>query len=387
VARRKRKGGQTLWTALWLAGLLAIAVFQQRSASQRAGPSPEHTDVPGSEGEPARAPSRTRGARRRVPESSPFHSLAACEAQFAAQPRTRSRGPRIGTWNVRWFPYGASSRRDLTRKTDLRWLACVIASLDVDVLAVQEFVQDPGGRGALIDLRARLDALTGGDWREQLDDCPGGGFQHVGFLFDSKRVQLRAVETLAALNPGKSACDRSLRPGLGAYARFGSGPDLHLVALHLDSGVTARDFGHRVLSVDALERVLPQLARTDADPDLLVLGDFNTMGCKDCVPPVTAEAELARMDGRLRALSLTRLAAPVDQACSHYYRGKSGALDHIVAREGMEELASSAVVEVHGPCRDLACGAAAINEDVYAWQYLSDHCPIVIELQPRDRDR
>jgi len=386
VGRRKRKRGRSLWAALLLAGLLAAAVFQERSASQHADPAREQVDAPGSATEPARAPRRSRGAGRRVPESSPFHSLAACEAQLAARQRPTSRGPRVGTWNVRWFPYGSTNRRDGARATDLRWLACAIASLDVDVLAVQEFVQDPGGRGALIDLRARLDALTGGRWREHLDDCPGTGFQHIGFLFDSARVQLQAPQVLAALNPGDGACDRSLRPGLGAYARFGGGPDLHLVALHLDSGVTARDFGHRVLSVNALERVLPQLARTAADPDLLVLGDFNTMGCKDCAPPVTAETELARMDARLRALTLTRIAAPAGQSCSQYYRGKAGALDHVVARAGMDELAPGSVVEIHGPCRDLACGPAAAGEDVDAWQHLSDHCPIVIELQPRDRD-
>jgi endonuclease/exonuclease/phosphatase family metal-dependent hydrolase len=321
-----------------------------------------------------------------VPESSPFHSLAACEAHLAARPRDRSRGPRIGTWNVRWFPYGASGRRDRARATDLGWLACAVASLEVDVLAVQEFVQDPGGRSALLDLRARLDALTAGRWREHLDDCPAGGFQHVGFLFDSTRVHLDAVRVLPALNPGKSACDRSLRPGLGAYARFVGGPDLHLVAVHLDSGISERDFNHRARSVDALDRVLPQLARAAPDRDLLVLGDFNTMGCKDCAPRVAMDAEIAHLDARLRALSLTRLAAPVGHACSQYYRGKAGSLDHIVARAGMEELARDAKVEVHGPCRDLACGAAAAGEDVDAWEHLSDHCPVVLELRPRDRD-
>jgi endonuclease/exonuclease/phosphatase family metal-dependent hydrolase len=376
---------------LLVAGLVAFAALRDRSSSQ----SGARARAPGRgpEREPARphehaAPrARSKAIAGRVPVSSPFHSSAACEAHVRSMPRVRSRGPRIGTWNVRWFPYGTTGR-DLAHGTDLGWLACAIASLDVDVLAVQEFVQDPAGRGALLDLRARLDAITGGLWRAQLDDCPGNGFQHVGFLFDSERVQLHSPRELAALNPGKSACERSLRPGFGAYARFASGPDLHLIALHFDSGVSERDFTHRARSVAALGRVVPELADVEPDPDLLLLGDFNTMGCKDCEPRVAADAEIERMDARLGDFSLTRLtASPPAQTCSQYYRGKAGTLDHIVARTGMEELLPDANVEVHGVCRELACGPAAVGEDVDAWERLSDHCPLVIELRKRDRDR
>jgi endonuclease/exonuclease/phosphatase family metal-dependent hydrolase len=286
---------------------------------------------------------------------------------------------------VRWFPYG-EKRRDGAHGTDVPWLACAIASMDVDVLAVQEFVQDAGGRSALLDLRARLDELTHGRWRDQLDDCSASGFQHVGFLYDSARVQLRSAQTLGGLNPGASACAHNLRPGFGAYARFGGGPDLSLIALHLDSGVDARDFGHRARSLAALSSVLKQLDQHARDPDLLLLGDFNTMGCKHCEPPVTAGTELAHLDAELRALSLTRLHAPAEHACSQYHRGKAGMLDHIVASAGMEELATGARVEVFGPCRDLACGPAGRGEDVDAWEHLSDHCPLVVELRARDVD-
>jgi endonuclease/exonuclease/phosphatase family metal-dependent hydrolase len=335
-----------------------------------------------------REPSSSQRAQAgRIPESSPFRSPAACEALMRARAQRASRGPRIGTWNVRWFPYGNADPEQTAQRTDLGWLACAIASLDVDLLAVQEFIQDAGGRGALSELIAKLDALTGGRWAADFDDCPGDGFQHVGFLFDGQRVELQSARMLAALNPGRSACDRSLRPGFGAYARFaGGGPDLYVIALHLDSGTTARDFSNRARSLSALSPALAELSRGRPDRDVLVLGDFNSMGCSDCSPRVAARNELERVDADLAALGLRRLAGPAQQACSQYYRGKAGALDHIAARDGMEELAQQALVETHGPCRDLECGPAARGEDVDAWQHLSDHCPLVIELTAGDRD-
>ena len=95
----------------------------------------------------------------------------------------------------------------------------------------------PGGRGALLDLRARLDRLTGGALARRarrLHREPLSA-RRLSVRREPRRAE-RSARAVAELNPGGSACDRSLRPGFAAYARFESGPDLHLVALHLDSG-------------------------------------------------------------------------------------------------------------------------------------------------------
>jgi endonuclease/exonuclease/phosphatase family metal-dependent hydrolase len=288
---------------------------------------------------------------------------------------------------VRWFPYGASGRADGPHATDREFLACAIAALDVDVLAVQEFVQDPEGRGALLDVIARLDQLSGGRYRAELDDCTGSRFQHVGFLFDSRRVEVTGARAIAAFNPGRSACDRSLRPGYAVSARFASGPDLQLLTVHLDSGETPRDFGHRAQFGAAFQLAQAELFGAQAeDRDLLVLGDFNSMGCSDCVPRVSAQEELARLDAEAAARALTRVPPRADLACSHYHRGEPALLDHVLARSGMEELPKGARVEVHGPCAELACGKVPRGEAGAYLETLSDHCPVVVELLPEDRD-
>jgi hypothetical protein len=45
---------------------------------------------------------------------------------------------RVGTWNIRWFPRGCPSHETCPEQTtDLPWLACTIAWMQVDLLALK----------------------------------------------------------------------------------------------------------------------------------------------------------------------------------------------------------------------------------------------------------
>lgn len=339
-----------------------------------------HADEPEQREIPPPAPEV---ARKYAVISGPFGSPEACaklwaeRSQSVSEARSR-RGPRIGTWNVRWFPLGSESGKNLADRTDLDWLACAIAQLDVDVLAVQEFLDNPEARAARLDLIEKLDALTGGRHRLELDECAGGRRQHVGLLWNEARVTLDEVRSIAALNPAGSMCASSLRPGLGAHARFEDGSDLHVISVHLDSGEEPRDFGHRAVSVRALASLLPTLRARDAD--VLVLGDYNTMGCRECAPAVTASDELAQLDGTLRALALERLEHALGNRCTHYYRKRGGLLDLAVATAPLKERVRS--VQASGVCEALACERPKRGETPRAWDVLSDHCPVIVQLQP-----
>jgi len=344
--------------------MLLLGATWLLASALRAGPPPEN------------APARRSPAERAetLDPRSPFFSAAVCEARMAHFARPSGRGPRVGSWNIRWFPFGTKDGSDPKRRTDLRWLGCAIASLDVDVLAVQEIVQNPEGRGALLDLLADLDARTRGRWKAELDDCPGSGRQHVGFLFDEGRVQVSDARELAALNPGRSACDRNLRPGFGLLARFATGREVELVSVHLDSGVTPRDFGNRRRSVARLSEVRADLRGRE----LLVLGDFNSMGCKDCDPSVEADTEIAGLTDELAAMRLHELLLPRSRTCTYYQRGRPGVLDHAVITETGG--GAPARLEVYGPCRDLGCLEPPRGQHPEALERLSDHCPLVVEL-------
>lgn len=319
--------------------------------------------------------------RKRTEFPGPFGSPEACRAAWAKRSQSVSeardqRGPRIGTWNVRWFPLGSPSGKNLADRTDVAWLACAIAQLDVDVLAVQEFLDNVEARRAARELIDGLDALTGGRYRLELDECAGSGRQHVGFLWNEARVQLDDLRSIAALNPTGSLCGGSLRPGFGAHARFRDGSDVQLIAVHLDSGEASRDFDHRAQSVQSLRELLPPLLARDRD--VLVLGDSNAMGCSGCAPEVSASDELARLDATLRTLSLHRLEHALDNRCSHYYGGHASLLDLAIASASLKER----VIDVHadGACAALKCDRFKRSESPLAIDTLSDHCPVIVQL-------
>ncbi|HMI93890.1 MAG TPA: endonuclease/exonuclease/phosphatase family protein [Polyangiales bacterium] len=395
MARRRAARRTTPWGWLALLGLAISAVAFGRSPEIARGPTEPQAApqaqrrVPPARVPPRRVPSAPaappRAGKPPLSVGSPFFlSAPDCErALHDRRVRTRREArvrPRVGSWNLRWFPRGSAHGRDLDRRTDVRWMACAIASLDVDVLALQEVLQDPEGRAALLDLGERLDALTGGRWRAQLDECAGSGRQHVGFLYDARRVQLRDARAVDALNPGRSACDRSLRPGFGAHVRFADGSAAQLIAVHADSGTTQRDFDNRQRSMARLGDVLAGLRRDDHDA--IVLGDFNTMGCKDCVPAHSAADELAAFDAQLTTLQLKRVGADDTARCSQYYRGHAGLLDHVLVSSASPRWSRSAL-ETFGPCAALACASTPRGRSLSALTTLSDHCPLVASPLPR----
>jgi endonuclease/exonuclease/phosphatase family metal-dependent hydrolase len=304
----------------------------------------------------------------------------------ALRARTSQRTPgsaRVGAWNLRWFPDGQPGSAAPATGTDLEWLACAIAWLDVDVLALSEIKHGARAELALSTLRQHLERLTGAPYRSVLDDCPRGASQHVGFLFRPARARLGRLTTLGELNPHATPCKDQLRPGLAGYFRFPGGLDLTLVAVHLKSGPDARDLTLRDRSFAAFATAREASARVAADRDVLVLGDMNTMGCESCSPAVTPSAELARVDALLARGAWPFRRVPSDVPCSHFYGGKATLLDWAAASD-LGELPAARTARVGGLCAELGC--VTVPAELGARKRLSDHCPLVVELDDHDDD-
>jgi endonuclease/exonuclease/phosphatase family metal-dependent hydrolase len=394
VAMRRKRRQLRLWVVLvglvlGLARVLAepsrdAAAPEAKSAGSEAAARGEaqRASTPDAADE-ARAPVKAKPvtrARKGALAAGPFASPEHCRDWLTERGKpTLRRAPRFGTWNVRWFPRGTADGEEPAERTDVEWLACAIASLDVDVLAVQEFLDNPEARRAALDLTAQLDAITGGRFKLELDECAGSGRQHVGFLWNSARVQVDDVRVIARLNPKRSACDASLRPGLAAHVRFADGTHAQLVSVHLDSGVEARDYQNRRTSVQRMQELHAALRGRPGSDALIVLGDWNSMGCSGCEPAVSADEELSVLDAELEAAGLRRARAGAVDPCTHYYRGRGVALDHVALPKAWTD--SSAAFAVGGVCDALACLAPARGEPPAAWQRLSDHCPLVVELK------
>lgn len=379
MRRRFRLRSRALFAALVLAGLGWLAATR-RTPVAKARPHPTRR-APARRSPPRRAHAR-RGPS--LPASSPWANRRAClEAlKLGGAPR-RGGSARVGAWNLHWFPDGRPGDARPGQGADFEWLACAVAWMRLDVLAVEEIKRPPRGTAGLDALRRELDRLSGGTWQSILDPCPRASSQHVGLLFDARRVRLVTSGVVGELNPLGEPCRSELRPGLAGYFAFPGGLDLSVVVAHLKSGNEERDFELRTRSFEAFAAAAEREREQTHDPDVLFIGDMNTLGCASCAPAVTAPAELTRVDALFASARapLARLAA--EPACSHDHAGEATLLDW-AATSGLEELPHGARLTVSGACGELGCDA--LPRRLPGEQRLSDHCPIWLDLDDADRD-
>ncbi len=317
---------------------------------------------------------------------SPFVSREACAAALAAgkrQPRGSGQA-RIASWNLHWFPDGKPGKGASAEGegSDAEWLGCVLSWLDAPVVALQEVKLTLRAQATMAGLLATLTRHTRGNWQIALDDCPDNFGQHLAVLYDEKRVKKLSSATVAELNPHGSPCKDQLRPGLDLYLRFQGGLDLHVITAHLKAGGERRDYELRQRSFSAFSDAYARAQRLFADPDVLVIGDLNTMGCPDCSPAVEQESELALLDENLAGEGFQRLHP--DQACSMYYGERGALLDGAAASLGFRELGRHPALHVSGLCAELACRRA--TRRLAAHERLSDHCPVYVDIDDQDRD-
>jgi endonuclease/exonuclease/phosphatase family metal-dependent hydrolase len=324
------------------------------------------------------SPSRSATVREHVPSrsGSAFDSPSECSALRSSGARlARPAGiARLASWNLRWFPDGKPGNRAGGSGVDLGWLACTLWWLDADVIAVQEVKQTPEAERALAQLLGELNRLAGARYVSRLDDCGGKVQQHVGLIWNEARVSGSSVRTIAELNPHGDPCRDQLRPGLAARLRFSGGLDLTAVSAHFKSMSDERAYRLRARSFSALSGVARDELSQTGDGDLLLLGDLNTAGCDACTPAISPEAEQELWRRQLAEAGLRLV--PADAAGSERHQGRLTLLDHAVATATMRELQSDARTQVVGPC------AAAGRRSTA----LSDHCPIVLDLNDRDLD-
>ena len=317
-------------------------------------------------------------------EPSTWTSRSDCEELLSE--RTRDAAiPRIGTWNIRYFPDSQEGpQTDQDKTTDVPWVACAIASLEVDVLAVQEFKKTDLAiqkQGELVD---RLNELTSGDWQIQLAPCNPVEVQHPGFLYDASRVTGSNFREIPILNPNP-VCDNVASPGFGGYFKLTSGPDFHLIAVHLTAGNGLAGIEGRDYSFSTLQAVVDEAASVVADPDIFFTGDFNTSGCPDCSPAVSSAQEVAELGQTVAAMATPLRLLGASESCSRHVDSDPPLMDHFVVAQSTAEMPGESVAHVSGICEATACGRLR-NWLEDARNRLSDHCPVTLDLAVQDDD-
>ena len=294
---------------------------------------------------------------------------------------------RVASWNLRWFPVGSApgQHQVSAEPTDLDWLVCTIRWMQVDILAFQESLATPEATQAWKTLANKLSKQTGHTWRWHRQSCGRPDNHHVGLLWNDSQVALSQFESLWQFNAkatsARDACKSGLRPGHYAFvkSRQNEGVDFHLIAVHLKSGPTVFAVEQRQKALNRIDKAVAPLLKKDHD--VVILGDFNTMGAGD---RQSQKSELKYLKRFVRKEKPGFSDLPVTPQCSHYFRGRGGQLDHVLVANDMEEIAVKSV-QVTGYCALAQC--QRIRGDYpLAYRRLSDHCPIVLEIANTDDD-
>ena len=281
---------------------------------------------------------------------------------------------RIAHFNLRNYPIDDRRQTDdlgFSRRTNICDLESVLTGLDADVMGFVE----------VCDTRRFPPILrrAGGDRPMKVRFSQGGGRagQHLGIAWNGdvfEPVGDPVEITDVAVKPG-------LRPGFAMRLRSKMDPlfDFTVVELHLDAG--RDDMRHRLEQMEIVAEWVQGWVESTGDPDVVLLGDLNTVGGSDLGPG----GELHLMDSILETAGLERLENAT--GCSQYWDGPgdrdgvfhASLLDHVYLRG----LVADGPARSWLHCRRLDCGdlISKPGDEDGTFFDVSDHCPVTFELK------
>jgi len=166
----------------------------------------------------------------------------------------------IMTWNIENFP--------LSGATTVNNVKTIIRNLDVDFIAVQEI-------GSISSFNTLLDSLAG--WNGALSsDSYGTWYQKTGFIYKSEFISISNVKNIF---DGPDDWYAFPRPPLTGYVEIkdagGTKFNFHIIVLHLKASGGDDNEARREAACEDLKVYIDAEIAAGADPDFMVLGDWN----------------------------------------------------------------------------------------------------------------
>jgi endonuclease/exonuclease/phosphatase family metal-dependent hydrolase len=204
--------------------------------------------------------------------------------------------------------------------------------------------------------------------------------QHLAIAWDNTKLEFVGEP----MEVHEIVFEPGMRPAFAGYFRSlrAGGVDFTLVVVHLESG--PQNFADRRRQNQALASWIEARIEEIGDPDIIALGDFNTVGS----PRGGLEGELQSADAILGRAGLQRLHNPL--GCTAYWEGggerngvhQPSLLDHVfIGGLGMDPITMPLEAWLH--CARWGCSELISRhgeEDGTFWD-VSDHCPLTFEIR------
>jgi endonuclease/exonuclease/phosphatase family metal-dependent hydrolase len=250
----------------------------------------------------------------------------------------------IATWNIENFPKAT---------TTPEFMADLIASMDIDLVAVQEITSE----SAFEEL---LDRLPNHEGTLSSHTYSDGTFQKVGFIYKTPTIELTDTNLLFS-GSGYNFPRPPLQSTVSVYADNALIRSLTAIVIHLKAGVDPESTQRRTDALIALEGYLQSQVDGPGNDDIILLGDFNDVLTNDFGLEVFAPFTDSSGEYTVHTWDLA-------QAGGETYLPSRSILDHIVSTISI------------GPSFNLA---TIPDLDGEFWNYensVSDHLPVVISL-------
>ena len=277
----------------------------------------------------------------------------------------------IETFNIRFFPCNEDgammAKYDIRMShppegeaTDTTALFNMLKELDIEVLGVEELVDPP---------------LFGAMAKRHLGNhfefayAPSNGWQKVGFLYNSEKVQL--VGSPQIYNEVALGRVDRLRPAFRGYFKaLPDGFDFHVIVLHLKA--SPRGYDERKQQWQQLQTILADIPNNgQKDADIILLGDLNNVSkdrFNEFLPTVTD-------------LGFFWTGAEQDTLISNYWQPnwqvseiQSSLIDHVLISSDAQVEYVENSTRVGGLCAEGQDKFTGKLPDYYL--KISDHCPV-----------
>ena len=273
----------------------------------------------------------------------------------------------IKSYNIRNFASAKS--------TNLALLKQILMDNRADIIAVQE-IKNAGLFKTFIETE-----LKSYHYKAVISKCGGAGKQKLGFIYNSKRLELKSFTEDLSLTGTTPTCNGSSRPAaIGIFSDHEDKQDFVAMSLHLKAGGCKECISKRKFQLKQLSNIIKK-AHFSGLENIIVMGDFNTT-------EYNKNGQEQKYFKSFVAHHMMRDTAE-KIACSSYWGGhdrgdgieEPSMLDHILITKSFMENYSKAKASVALHCQKNLCKRTPSQKMGMAYKQVSDHCPISLDMR------